>query len=143
MTKQKMQLPLTCEKHVHDGYGTSKDVPCPWCEIELLRSRLAAALSFVPDDVTFSELRAAAEPSGDDAFINEAFPKYRDLLEFVADVAEGDDPVGHRAQEVLGTAQVSRPAKPAWECCSCGCHQTGSLCMECCEGPPVNRGAEP
>lgn len=37
MTKQKMQLPLTCEKHLHDGYGTSKDVPCPWCEIERLR----------------------------------------------------------------------------------------------------------
>jgi hypothetical protein len=37
MTKQKVQLPLTCDVHPHDGYGSSKDVPCPWCEIAKLR----------------------------------------------------------------------------------------------------------
>lgn len=40
MTKQSCMLPLTCDRHTHSGYGTTKDTPCPWCEIERLRALL-------------------------------------------------------------------------------------------------------
>lgn len=46
--------------------------------------------------------------SGDD----EVFPEYRDLLEFVADVSEGDDSVAKRAQAILGTAPVKDATEP-------------------------------
>lgn len=42
MTKQSMILPLNCEAHSHAGYGSSKDHPCPWCEIERLERYVAA-----------------------------------------------------------------------------------------------------
>lgn len=40
MTKQEMMLPLNCKTHTHAGYGSSSDVPCPWCEIARLRGQL-------------------------------------------------------------------------------------------------------
>jgi hypothetical protein len=48
MTKERMLLPVACEKHVHVGHGPSKETPCPWCEIERLKhdvERLTASLT--------------------------------------------------------------------------------------------------
>jgi hypothetical protein len=36
-SKERVLLPLTCELHLHVGYGTSEDVSCPWCERERLQ----------------------------------------------------------------------------------------------------------
>jgi hypothetical protein len=44
MTNQKVMLPMSCAHHQHVGYGSSKDHPCPWCEVERLRDENAALI---------------------------------------------------------------------------------------------------